>query len=131
LKATRLQSLEKIIKKLEGKAVLVEGKHDVQSLEAIGVAAKFVTANGKTAKIIERLEAISPEKAVVLLLDFDREGLRKQKFFKTALEEQGFSADTLFAQKLRSLLGFAQFEEIESKYLKLKEKGEMNGKNVR
>ena len=130
-KTTRLQACEKLFRKIEGRTALVEGKHDVQSLEAVGVKAAFVEANGKTEKIVERLEKTSPERRVILLLDFDAEGLRKQGFFKTLLEEKGFAVDALYARKLRALLGFTHVEEIESKYLKLKEKGEMHGKNVR
>ena len=117
--------------------VLVEGKHDVKALEACGVRARFVLAIGKPESIAKRLEgffesqAKTKPKRVLLMLDFDKEGARKQGFFKAFLEEQGFSADAVFARKLRALLGFTLVEEIESKFTDLKEKGEKHGKNVR
>lgn len=125
---TRLAAAEKAIRSLEGKTLLVEGKHDVSALKAVGTDAVFVTTNGSTSSIVKRLEG---SKTVFLMLDFDKEGLRKQGFFKAFLEEQGFSVNTLLARKLRAILGFTHVEEIERKYADLKKKGEFDGKNVR
>ncbi|HLD62680.1 MAG TPA: toprim domain-containing protein [Candidatus Norongarragalinales archaeon] len=130
----KLKALEKLFSSSEGMVLLVEGKHDIAALRAVGVDSRFVTTNGTSGRIAEKLgEAcgrMRPSR-VFLMLDFDREGLRKQTFFKAFLEEQGFSVDALFARKLRSLLGFTHVEEIERKYADLKKKGELHGKNVR
>ncbi|MEM4255567.1 MAG: hypothetical protein QXR53_04555 [Candidatus Norongarragalinales archaeon] len=123
----RIFQAEKMLRSMEGETFLVEGKHDVRALRALGVRARLVQANGPPQAIAERI----PARKVFLLLDFDREGLRKQRFFKTFLEEQGFSVDAVFARKLRRALGFARVEEIERKYADLKQKGELHGKNVR
>ncbi|MFH1056365.1 MAG: toprim domain-containing protein [Candidatus Micrarchaeota archaeon] len=136
MKRTRLKTVEKLVESMGTKIVLVEGKHDVRALKAIGAEASFVMAVGKAESVAERLEKAFGNngkgvKRVFLLLDFDAEGLRKQKFFKVFLEEHGFATDSVFARKLRSLLGFTLVEEIESKYFMLKEKGELHGKNVR
>ncbi len=124
----RLAETEKLVRSLEGKTLLVEGKHDIAALEAIGAVASFVTTNGTTQSIARKLDGV---RKVFLMLDFDREGLRKQGFFKSFLEEQGFSVEMGKARKLRSLLGFTHVEEIERKYADLKRKGELHGKNVR
>ncbi|MBS3070190.1 hypothetical protein J4220_01650 [Candidatus Micrarchaeota archaeon] len=126
----KLETLEKMFSSAESKVLLVEGKHDIAALRAVGVDARFVTANDTPERIAARL-ARTGESRVFLLLDFDREGLRKQQFFKAFLEEQGFSVETGFARKMRSLLGFTHAEEVERKYAVLKKKGELNGKNVR
>jgi len=125
----RLAETEKLLHSLDGKVLLVEGKHDVAALKALGVKAHFVSANGTPLSIAKRLEETG--KKVFLMLDFDKEGLRKQSFFKAFLEEQGFSVDGVLARKLRGALGFTSVEEIERKYADLKEKGELHGKNVR
>ena len=122
---------------MRGCVVLVEGKHDVKALKECGVQADFAQANGKPESIARRLEgffesrAETKPKRVLLMLDFDSEGRRKQGFFKAFLEEQGFSADVVFARKLRALLGFTLVEEIGRKFFEIKEKGEEHGKNVR
>ncbi len=99
---SKLETLEKMFSSAGSKVLLVEGKHDVEALRAVGVDARFETANGTPERIAARL-AQTGERRVFLLLDFDTEGLRKQRFFKAFLEEQGFSVETGFARKLRSL----------------------------
>ncbi len=123
---------------MQNQVLLVEGKHDISALRAIGVQAVFVTAQGTAESVLTRLHkpfsgksAGKSVKRVFLLLDFDTEGLRKQSFYKSILEENGFTADLSSARKLRSLLGFTCVEESERKFIEIMEKGELNGKNVR
>ena len=138
LNSSRLKALDKVLQKLQGKTVLVEGKHDIRALQEIGVQAHFVTTSAKPSKVLEKIQSLSKgeegkksESGAILLLDFDREGLRKQKFFKILLEEEGVRANTVFARRLRSLLGFTLIEEIDRKYWDFMQKGEFYGKNVR
>ncbi|HLC38098.1 MAG TPA: toprim domain-containing protein [Candidatus Norongarragalinales archaeon] len=129
---TRLEELAKLVRVLENRVVLVEGKRDVKALEEIGVKARFVTANGSSESLLKRVSEVlaSPQEKVFLLMDFDAEGKRKESFFKTLFEENGISTDSVFARKLRGVLRFNNVEESGSRFLQLKEKGELNGKNV-
>ena len=127
---TRLQQVGLLLARLHGRVIVVEGKRDVAALEELGVKARFVQAHGNNGKLVEKISIAAQGGTVVLLFDFDAEGKRKEAFFKTLLEENGVRTDSLLARKLRAALLFNSVEEAASKFEKLEEKGELNGKNV-
>ena len=55
---TRLEELAKLVRVLENRVVLVEGKRDVKALEEIGVKARFVTANGSSESLLKRVSEV-------------------------------------------------------------------------
>ncbi|MFH1780100.1 MAG: hypothetical protein ABH803_03065 [Candidatus Micrarchaeota archaeon] len=111
------QLLDKVLKRLSGKTVLVEGKRDAQAITALCEDAVVVLALGKADVVLKKI----PGKNAVLLFDFDKEGLRKKSFFKVFLEENGFRVDTVTALRLRSALGFLFVEDAFRKYEELLE----------
>ncbi|MFH0836081.1 MAG: toprim domain-containing protein [Candidatus Micrarchaeota archaeon] len=113
----KAKALDKLVKGLNGKVLVVEGKHDVNALRQFGLNNRVFTATGKPERVITRVtETKAP---VVLLFDFDEEGKRKTKFFQQRFLLEGTIADVETGKRLKALLGLRTIEELNSKYEEL------------
>ena len=85
-----------------GTPIIVEGKKDLETLRALGVQGRIVTAKtgGKSRlDLISEIEKVgSPE--VILLLDFDRRGKEWTAILRTNLEKARIKANVTFRKEL-------------------------------
>jgi len=106
---------EKILKVLyalteeaeKGTPIIVEGKKDVATLQALGVEGKMLTAKtgGKAfLDVVYEIEQLNAREAI-LFLDFDRRGKEGTKRLKQSLEHAGVKPNIRFWMALSGLLG--------------------------
>jgi len=97
-----------------GTPIIVEGKKDVETLRALGVQGRIVTAKtgGKSRlDLISEIEKIgNPE--VILLLDFDRRGKEWTAILRTNLEKARIKANVTFRKELLRSAG-RELKDIE------------------
>jgi 2,5-diamino-6-(ribosylamino)-4(3H)-pyrimidinone 5'-phosphate reductase len=107
-KEEKIQNLlERLIEEsVEGTPIVVEGRKDIETLRALGVQGRIVSAKtgGKS-----RLDVISEvEKTgaheVILLLDFDRRGKEWSKILKEHLERAKIRPNLKFWNELQGLV---------------------------
>jgi 5S rRNA maturation endonuclease (ribonuclease M5) len=114
--STRLREKEeKILQLLEalaeesarGTPIVVEGKKDVETLCALGVAGKVVTVKTGSKSFLDVVSELEQMKAVevVLFLDFDRRGKEGTKRLKQCLERARIIPNVKFWAALSALLG--------------------------
>ena len=114
--STRLKEKEKKILELlealsedsaKGTPIVVEGKKDVEALQASGVAGTVLTVKtgGKSfLDAFSEIEKLSvPE--VILLLDLDRRGKEGTKHLKRSLERAKIKPNLKFWRNLSALVG--------------------------
>jgi 2,5-diamino-6-(ribosylamino)-4(3H)-pyrimidinone 5'-phosphate reductase len=102
------QLLERLIEEsARGILIVVEGKKDIETLKALGVQGRIVSAKtgGKS-----RLDVISEiektgAREVILLLDFDRRGKEWSQVLKQHLEKVKIKPNLRFWKDLQSLVG--------------------------
>ena len=97
-----------------GTPIIVEGKKDVETLRALGVQGRIVTAKtgGKSRlDLISEIEKIgNPE--VILLLDFDRRGKEWTAILRMNLEKARIKANVTFRKELLRSAG-RELKDIE------------------
>jgi 2,5-diamino-6-(ribosylamino)-4(3H)-pyrimidinone 5'-phosphate reductase len=107
-KEEKIQNLlERLVEEsTEGTPIVVEGRKDIETLRALGVQGRIVSAKtgGKS-----RLDVISEvEKTgaheVILLLDFDRRGKEWSKILKEHLERAKIRPNLKFWNELQGLV---------------------------
>lgn len=90
-----------------GIPIIVEGRKDVESLRALGVKGRIISAKtgGKVFfDIISEVEE-TEAKEVILLLDFDRRGRELTRNLKQYLEKTGTKPNIQLWRALSSILG--------------------------
>ena len=90
-----------------GTVILVEGKKDVEALQALGVEGKVITikTGGKSFQdAVSELEKMRVSE-VVLLLDFDRRGKQGTNHLRQSLEHAGVKVKLRFWLALLKLAG--------------------------
>ena len=103
-----LQILERLTKEsAKGTPIIVEGKNDIQTLRALAVKGKIISAKtgGKSfLDVISEVEK-SGAREVILLLDFDRRGKELTKRLKQNLEKAKIKPNLKFWIKLSGVVG--------------------------
>ncbi|MBS7632517.1 toprim domain-containing protein [Candidatus Bathyarchaeota archaeon] len=102
-----LQILEKLAQKAaEGTPIVVEGKKDIESLQALSVNGKIISAKTGGKSVLDVVSEIENygAKEIILLLDFDRRGKQLTKKLIHQLEKSGITLNTRFWIELSSLL---------------------------
>ena len=103
-----LQILERLTKEsAKGTPIIVEGKNDIQTLRALAVKGKIISAKtgGKSfLDVISEVEK-SGAREVILLLDFDRRGKELTKRLKQDLEKAKIKPNLTFWIKLSGVVG--------------------------
>jgi len=111
-----LQILEKLLQEsAKGKPIIVEGKKDIETLRALGIQGKIMSAKtgGKSfLDVISEVEEIGVRE-VILLLDFDRRGKEGTKRIKTNLEKAKIKTNIKFWRQIFALIG-REVKDIES-----------------
>ncbi len=121
-----MDNLDKFLRSLEQKIVLVEGKHDVNAFHSLGLHPRFLKAVGKPEKVMRKALELSEKKpkSVVLLFDYDDEGKRKNEEFERLFNCEGFGSvlDRAPRKRLQAFLGLKTVEELKAKYEEYKVK---------
>lgn len=91
----------------KGKLIIVEGKKDIETLRALGVEGKILSAKtgGKTLlDVISKIEKANAQE-VILLFDFDRRGKEWTKRIKQQLERARIKPNMKFWHELQAIVG--------------------------
>ena len=82
--------------------ILVEGRRDQRALVLGGIEkSKIVMLHGKALLDVE--DVLADKEEVILLLDYDREGLQLMNHFKRNLQRVGVRVNTWFWSKIREI----------------------------
>ena len=121
----RQKKLDKLLQKLQGSWIFVEGKKDRKALHALGYVS-ILTISGNLRQSCDRLTAINAEK-VFVLTDLDRRGDELAKLARDELEARSIRADLEMRKDLGHLLNIRNFEDAKRAYDKIKEELEKRG----
>lgn len=122
--------LARVLKALEERVLIVEGKHDSNALKVMGVSTEIVSAVGRTERIVESSKKASEmaEKKIALLFDFDAEGERKTSFFEEVFFRHDVNVDVRLRKEVRRLFRVRTIEELAGAYERMQEEiGESTG----
>jgi 2,5-diamino-6-(ribosylamino)-4(3H)-pyrimidinone 5'-phosphate reductase len=91
----------------KGTPIIVEGKKDVETLVALAVAGKIISAKTSGKSLLDVVYEAKKTRAceVILLLDFDRRGKEWTQRLKQQLEQEGITPNTNFWAQLLALVG--------------------------
>ena len=101
------QLLERLIEEsARGTPIVVEGKKDVETLKALGVQGKIVSAKTGGKSRLDVISEVEKTEAheVILLLDFDRRGKEWSKILKERLERARIRPNLKFWKELQGLV---------------------------
>ena len=107
--------LESVIQEMDDfvDAIIVEGIHDREALEELGITKEILTCSSKPyCDFVDYLS--SRHKKVVILTDYDRTGKRINKKLSSWLERAGIKVEKRYRDELGKILGFRGMRSIES-----------------
>jgi 5S rRNA maturation endonuclease (ribonuclease M5) len=116
----RLNKIDKLLEKLRGEWIFVEGIRDRKALKELGFQ-NVLTISGNLRLSIRKVRA----NRVYVLTDLDRRGDQLAKKAKEELESLSISADLEARKHLAFLLNIRYFEDAHRAYEELK--GEIYG----
>ncbi len=119
-KEEKLKKLEKLLAKLKGECVFVEGIRDKAALKKLGFE-HILTISGNLRLSCRKVHA----GRVFVLTDLDRRGDQLAKMAREELESCSIKADLEARKHLAYLLNIRFFEDAKRAYDELK--GETNG----
>ncbi|MDJ0271078.1 MAG: hypothetical protein QXN23_03260 [Candidatus Caldarchaeum sp.] len=97
------KTLENLVAEaVEDVVVLVEGVRDEKALRLAGVRAKIVYVS----RFREEVERMPRPRKIILLLDFDSEGMKNVKRVSRLLRQMGYEVDESYHRRLRVLKRF-------------------------
>ena len=104
----RFEKLQRLIERVsyeaeQGRIIVVEGAKDRESLRRMGVTGRILCLKGGRNNITGFAEGLSGEKGVIVLTDFDREGVFLAKRLSRVLTSLSIQANLLLWRELRSL----------------------------
>jgi len=115
LSTTLREKEEKILRVLEriaeesakGIPMLVEGKKDIETLRALAIEGRIITAKTGGKSLLDVISEIEKTgtKETIFLLDFDRRGKEWTKRLKQQLEKAKIKPNTTFWHELLTLVG--------------------------
>ncbi|MHA1699142.1 MAG: toprim domain-containing protein [Promethearchaeota archaeon] len=106
----------------ENKPILVEGHRDRDALITGGIPETliFILHGSRLLDVEDKIMSISNKsnQEVILLFDFDKEGLKLQKRFKSNLVSRGLRVNTRYWKKIKAIFdGHIDYIETLKKYL--------------
>ena len=104
----RFERLQKLIERLneeaeKGTVIVVEGPRDKESLRTMGIKGKILSLQNSRRNTIEFAEQLAGEKAVIVLTDFDRQGVFLAHRLNRVLNSQSIHANLVIWRELRGL----------------------------
>jgi len=104
----RFERLQKLIERLNdeaknGSVIVVEGARDRKSLESMGVSGRIVCIQSSRRSTLSFAEQLSCEKNVIVLTDFDRQGVFLANHLTRVLNSQSVRTNLALWRELRGL----------------------------
>jgi 5S rRNA maturation endonuclease (ribonuclease M5) len=104
----RFEKLQKLIERVsyeaeQGRIIVVEGAKDRESLRKMGVMGTILCLKSSRNNIVGFAEELDSEKEVIVLTDFDREGVFLAKRLSGILTSLSVHANLVLWRELRSL----------------------------
>ncbi len=105
------QKLESIISVLEhlsqevnrGVPIIVEGRKDLQALYKLNIRGSVICIKNSGKILPDLLDAVQ-SKSIIVLVDFDDEGITLVKMISTYLEKMGVKVNLTFWRRIKALL---------------------------
>jgi 5S rRNA maturation endonuclease (ribonuclease M5) len=121
--STRLRNKEEKLQQLlerlaeesaKGTPIIVEGKKDIETLKALGIDGKIISAKSGGKSFLDVISEVQRSEApnIILLMDFDRRGREWTKRMKQHLEAARMTPNTTFWRELFSFAG-KEIKDIE------------------
>jgi len=104
----RLERLEKLIQRVaheseHGSIIVVEGQRDRDSLRKMGIAGTILCLQSSRKNTIGFVEELEPSKDVIVLTDFDGQGVSLARRLARTLSSQHIHANLVLWRELRGL----------------------------
>lgn len=104
----RFERLQKLIQRLKdeaenGSVVVVEGARDKKSLQTLGIVGNITCIQSSRRNTVSFAEQLEGEKNVVVLMDFDRQGVFLANRLARVLNSQSVHANLILWRELRAL----------------------------
>jgi 5S rRNA maturation endonuclease (ribonuclease M5) len=104
----RLERLEKLIQRVsheseQGGIIVVEGRRDRDSLRKMGITGRILCLQSSRKNTLGFVEELDTSRNLIVLTDFDREGVFLAKRLARVLTPQGIHANLVLWRELRGL----------------------------
>jgi len=104
----RFERLQKLIERINyesenGGVIIVEGSRDKDSLRMMGVKGKILCLQSSRRNTFEFAEQLGRENRVIVMMDFDRQGVFLAHRLNRILNSQNIRANILLWRELRNL----------------------------
>lgn len=124
----RIEIFRKIIDRIsyeleKGTIIVVEGVRDRESLQKIGIAGRILCLQSSRKNLVGFVEELDEVRNVLVLTDFDRQGVFLAKRLARILTAQGIRTNLVIWRNLRSLTrsDVRSIEELPKFYRRLEE----------
>ena len=106
--AVRLERFQKLLdqisyESINGSTIIVEGQKDQKSLRSIGISGPILCLQSSRRNIVGFVESLTGTKKVIVLTDFDREGVSLAKKLSRMLTAQSLHVNMILWKSLREL----------------------------
>jgi len=104
----RYERLQKLLQRLndeaeDGSVIVVEGARDKKSLESMGIKGRIVCIQSSRRSTYSFAEQFDGERNVIVLMDFDRQGVFLANRLTRVLNSQSIQANLVLWRELRNL----------------------------
>jgi 5S rRNA maturation endonuclease (ribonuclease M5) len=104
----RFERLQKLIERIsyeaeKGGVIVVEGPRDRESLRMMGIKGKILCLQSSRRNTFGFAEQLDRESRIIVLMDFDRQGVFLANRLSRVLNSQNIHANTVLWRELRSL----------------------------
>ena len=104
----RYERLQKLLQRLnneaeDGSVIVVEGARDKKSLESMGIKGRIVCIQSSRRSTYSFAEQFDGERNVIVLMDFDRQGVFLANRLTRVLNSQSIHANLVLWRELRNL----------------------------
>jgi 5S rRNA maturation endonuclease (ribonuclease M5) len=104
----RFERLQKLIHRLndeaeKGSVIVVEGSRDKESLRSMGILGRIICLQSSRRNALSFAEQLNGEKNVIILMDFDRQGVFLANRLTRLLTSQSVRSNLVLWRQLRSL----------------------------
>ena len=116
-KKVKLEKINDLFQKLtneasKGTPIIVEGQNDCRTLNNLGIKGNFLCLKSTSNILLDQLDKIEETK-VILLVDFDKEGIELVKKIVRYLNLKGIKVSLFYWRRIKRLLG-GDVKDIES-----------------
>ena len=106
--AVRLERFQKLMEQVSfessnGSTIIVEGRRDRESLRSMGVTGRIQCLQSSRTNAIGLVESLQGVRRVVVLTDFDREGVSLAQKLTRSLNARGLRVNLVIWKNLREL----------------------------